>query len=100
MECKYYLCEIFQVGLVELIDTLWNVNPRGYYTFLDGITELIDTLWNVNQMLQTIALAASMELIDTLWNVNHQKASTVQFRAPARINRYIMECKYYFSQCG
>ena len=54
----------------ELIDTLWNVNPRGYYTFLDGITELIDTLWNVNWTYQDDKGQWHIELIDTLWNVN------------------------------
>ena len=56
--------------LIELIDTLWNVNyPHDY---LIGIApqELIDTLWNVNVQRQNVIKSALFELIDTLWNVN------------------------------
>ena len=34
---------------VELIDTLWNVNPVDTMAFLPCLLELIDTLWNVNR---------------------------------------------------
>ena len=34
--------------LIELIDTLWNVNPIVFKNALSAIKELIDTLWNVN----------------------------------------------------
>ena len=34
------------------------------------------------------------ELIDTLWNVNKNMRHTRQGSTP-RINRYIMECKYF-----
>ena len=34
--------------LLELIDTLWNVNPLGIVIYSTAILELIDTLWNVN----------------------------------------------------
>ena len=33
---------------MELIDTLWNVNPYGINYQSNGRKELIDTLWNVN----------------------------------------------------
>ena len=48
MECKY-LTNIYEQGwVVELIDTLWNVNIcKGLNIHLQDI-ELIDTLWNVN----------------------------------------------------
>ena len=35
-------------GLLELIDTLWNVNYFIFGNFIKGDRELIDTLWNVN----------------------------------------------------
>ena len=34
------------------------------------IIELIDTLWNVNSVFDVLASALEYELIDTLWNVN------------------------------
>ncbi len=34
------------------------------------ILELIDTLWNVNHIVLTSTSVAIIELIDTLWNVN------------------------------
>ena len=34
--------------IIELIDTLWNVNMEKYETYPNMIHELIDTLWNVN----------------------------------------------------
>ena len=35
--------------IVELIDTLWNVNMRGKHPLSrNTVRELIDTLWNVN----------------------------------------------------
>ena len=45
------------------------------------IIELIDTLWNVNSLETGIAFNVYGELIDTLWNVNskptsHQKKSS------------------------
>ena len=33
---------------IELIDTLWNVNPFAGSIFNANVLELIDTLWNVN----------------------------------------------------
>ncbi len=56
------------------------------------ILELIDTLWNVNQNLGFLEISTVPELIDTLWNVNQPgKRDGVKW---GRINRYIMECKY------
>ena len=52
--------------------------------------ELIDTLWNVN-FFQIVLQNQFLELIDTLWNVN--LIGFLVCRLPARINRYIMECK-------
>ena len=48
-------------GTIQIkIETYWNVNPRGYYTFLDGITIKIETYWNVNtKSIKTTAGAAS-----------------------------------------
>ncbi len=56
---------------VELIDTLWNVNPYGINYQSNGRKELIDTLWNVNYIRK---LADGINVLG--------------------INRYIMECKY------
>ena len=52
----------FPLVILELIDTLWNVNE-------DWI-ELIDTLWNVNVKKVDTDEWEYQELIDTLWNVN------------------------------
>ena len=35
-------------AMVELIDTLWNVNEKACAEYNANIIELIDTLWNVN----------------------------------------------------
>ena len=35
-------------AILELIDTLWNVNSVVYIEFSTNGFELIDTLWNVN----------------------------------------------------
>ena len=70
MECKFsYLNKRNQVN-IELIDTLWNVNDKKVIEKLLNKYELIDTLWNVNRDPETGELM------------------------PARINRYIMECKF------
>ncbi len=37
-----------RVELMELIDTLWNVNFPVPHASLMALLELIDTLWNVN----------------------------------------------------
>ena len=59
------------------------------------LIELIDTLWNVNVYNSHGFLIHDYELIDTLWNVNY-KLQACLFRLHTRINRYIMECKYLF----
>ena len=49
MECKYDLDDCAQMyWLIELIDTLWNVNTDDSVAIKANKTELIDTLWNVN----------------------------------------------------
>ena len=35
-------------SIIELIDTLWNVNTTIMNEFIKKVSELIDTLWNVN----------------------------------------------------
>ena len=77
--------------MLELIDTLWNVNLADNIWVRKLKCELIDTLWNVNIFLDTHAFSAIIELIDTLWNVN--LVETMIFLLCQRINRYIMECK-------
>ena len=56
------------------------------------ILELIDTLWNVNYYKYTQETYGTMELIDTLWNVN-LISERERLCKELRINRYIMECK-------
>ena len=58
-------------AILELIDTLWNVNTVRKSALYFFLSELIDTLWNVNFQLAALFLSAMRELIDTLWNVNH-----------------------------
>ena len=51
MECKcrsYHLLELRWV--LELIDTLWNVNGDKLVLTKSLFPELIDTLWNVNKI--------------------------------------------------
>ena len=55
------------------------------------IVELIDTLWNVNSALIALTMSQVLELIDTLWNVNTGELKTLTLTSG--INRYIMECK-------
>ena len=57
--------------------------------------ELIDTLWNVNTIYADGDTFDLYELIDTLWNVN-TLATTENYLALDGINRYIMECKFVF----
>ena len=55
------------------------------------LLELIDTLWNVNFCWIVLFVPANPELIDTLWNVN---ITIPEFLSTEKgINRYIMECK-------
>ena len=48
MECKSFYATLSAIKLLELIDTLWNVNTSQVYFLSDYDVELIDTLWNVN----------------------------------------------------
>ena len=58
------------VCVIELIDTLWNVNLSLYFPLQLLLRELIDTLWNVNSVFKRSHSSVVPELIDTLWNVN------------------------------
>ena len=57
-------------ALLELIDTLWNVNTKRKEKRKIMTKELIDTLWNVNHRGRKENEIMQDELIDTLWNVN------------------------------
>ena len=57
------------------------------------LQELIDTLWNVNSAKRPLSSPLSFELIDTLWNVN--PVNHILVIVDKRINRYIMECKFF-----
>ena len=92
MECKLGCSQNDHGGIVELIDTLWNVNVREYLKRQHLEAELIDTLWNVNYRLRVYKCLETSELIDTLWNVNNLYPLNL-WQNGARINRYIMECK-------
>ena len=48
MECKFSSGSTCFGILIELIDTLWNVNILGANPEASWVIELIDTLWNVN----------------------------------------------------
>ena len=48
MECKCDCRPFDREEIVELIDTLWNVNIFSRIHCFYGFHELIDTLWNVN----------------------------------------------------
>ena len=56
--------------ILELIDTLWNVNQYIKDIIKLQYSELIDTLWNVNYFSAYFLFLLRVELIDTLWNVN------------------------------
>ena len=70
MECKFGAIPKQRATVEELIDTLWNVNPKKCFTPRYPNGELIDTLWNVNRIGIQKSLKPVFELIDTLWNVN------------------------------
>ena len=91
MECKYELSYGSSFSVLELIDTLWNVNSERIRMFIENL-ELIDTLWNVNPVIKSLLHYMMHELIDTLWNVNDCNKNMVLCFL-SRINRYIMECK-------
>ena len=50
MECKYFITSEDTIFVLELIDTLWNVNQESSFFDDYSIDELIDTLWNVNRL--------------------------------------------------
>ena len=70
MECKFVLISYAALNVIELIDTLWNVNQKMESEILPSKWELIDTLWNVNMQVTSLDEKYRVELIDTLWNVN------------------------------
>ncbi len=49
VECKFVKSFAFCTSVLELIETLWNVNvEEEIFSLTTGIPELIETLWNVN----------------------------------------------------
>ena len=48
MECKFVLLPVLLRQLLELIETLWNVNKVALIESPAQKYELIETLWNVN----------------------------------------------------
>ena len=67
-----YMC------IVELIETLWNVNKSFISVIIYFLFELIETLWNVNRERFTKVNKRGMELIETLWNVNDYDFTTAK----------------------
>ena len=59
-----------------------------------SVMELIETLWNVNQATWSGSIAEIGELIETLWNVNLSVIAACD-NAVSRINRNIVECKSF-----
>ena len=47
MECKWCFERPMPVCVIELIDTLWNVNLNQQSLSIPLLFELIDTLWDV-----------------------------------------------------
>ena len=95
MECKLKIIVCFNNCLVELIDTLWNVNMYYFERKTREEIELIDTLWNVN----TVAADLGMIIPRINRYIMECKLSsgTRPKKFPIRINRYIMECKSIWS---
>ena len=56
------------------------------------ILELIETLWNVNRRIFICPIMVQSELIETLWNVNETENKNHNERNEG-INRNIVECK-------
>ena len=67
--------ETLRMSILELIETLWNVNQFVRIGLQRGILELIETLWNVNWGANAYAKKRISELIETLWNVNQHHLS-------------------------
>ena len=57
------------------------------------LLELIETLWNVNYSAANCLAVAPAELIETLWNVNDIIGVQKMVTRPG-INRNIVECKF------
>ena len=70
MECKLQSVVNVLRAVIELIETLWNVNNMTLHFILTCNPELIETLWNVNLNENTKQMTELIELIETLWNVN------------------------------
>ena len=80
MECKCHKMNFYTACILELIDTLWNVNAKLIAIEGKSHRELIDTLWNVNSTRLLPLYLLLYELIDTLWNVNLNAADVVQLK--------------------
>ena len=70
VECKFHLALSRLLRILELIETLWNVNSFKIVTQAELCAELIETLWNVNVERKATISNKRSELIETLWNVN------------------------------
>ena len=70
VECKYKKTEDYTSVLIVLIETLWNVNMKTWWTFVKEGLVLIETLWNVNLSDRYKKVLPEVVLIETLWNVN------------------------------
>ena len=77
MECKFKAFRSIVFLVLELIDTLWNVNKYYSQKYTKNTPELIDTLWNVNFNRVFNRCLVCLELIDTLWNVNLNSATAI-----------------------
>ena len=56
MECKSNNFVDNVITVIELIDTLWNVNLIYAFSCIPQHSELIDTLWNVNYVFSDATL--------------------------------------------
>ena len=71
VECKSFFVTVVAVTVLELIETLWNVNTeQSLPLHWHHCRELIETLWNVNNKKWGGTWERIKELIETLWNVN------------------------------
>ena len=78
--------------IIELIETLWNVNHDLVFCYAIVCVELIETLWNVNATVRRCKYYYRPELIETLWNVNDNWEPDGNSNK-CGINRNIVECK-------
>ena len=93
MECKFiiYNCNFYHI--IELIDTLWNVNIRATRILLHPLSRINRYIMECKSVWRKLRRSKVEELIDTLWNVNLHDSDEIE--VVSRINRYIMECKFY-----